>query len=131
MGKKNRYDGMVIVIDIHYSNWKEYTWPNRFPSAYFYSFSLAPASEFKLMQDQTRQVVQDRDGEHKRILTDSMEYFCTLGNTEMWECARGGGFYCLSLADLFSNRSIAQSSRALFLLVQNSYIIYITCKKNL
>jgi hypothetical protein len=85
--RNNRYDGMVIVIDIHYSNWKEYTWPNRFPSAYFYSFSLAPADEFKLMQDQTRQVVQERHGEHMRVLNDYHGIFIYIrqhGDVSVW-----------------------------------------------
>jgi len=65
--KKNRFDGMVIIIDIHYSNWKENTWPNRVEPAYFYSFSLAPASEYKIMQDTTRQVITDRALKKRRL----------------------------------------------------------------
>jgi len=67
--KKNRFDGMVILIDIHYSNWKECTWPNKVTPAYFYSFSVAPASEYKLMQDGSRQVVTHHH-ESKRVLYD-------------------------------------------------------------
>merc|ERR1719506_3476907 len=47
----NRYEGMVLTIDIHYTNWKEWTWPNAITPAYFYSVSVAPASEFKMMQE--------------------------------------------------------------------------------
>lgn len=65
--KNNRHEGMVIVIDIQYSNWKEYTWPNKVENAYFYSFSIAPASEYKIMQDQSRQVTTDRDTNIRRL----------------------------------------------------------------
>jgi hypothetical protein len=47
--EQNRYDGMVIIIDIQYFNWKENSWPNRIPPAYFYSFWKAPANEYKMM----------------------------------------------------------------------------------
>lgn len=66
----NRYEGMVIIINIHYTNWKQYTWPNKLPPAYFYSFSLAPAGEYKLMQNSLAMHLARKDPDRTRQIYD-------------------------------------------------------------
>jgi len=65
--RSNRHDGKVIIIDIHYTNWKEDSWPNKVDPAYFYSFSVAPADEFKLMQNSVRHLARRDPDAHREI----------------------------------------------------------------
>jgi len=65
-----RLEGMVIIINIHYTNWKEYSWPNKADPAYFYSFSVAPADEFKLMHEAARHQLASRDESGDREIFD-------------------------------------------------------------
>lgn len=49
--KNNRYEGLVLILNVEYTNVKENSWPNAVPPAYFYSAWVAPASEYKAMQE--------------------------------------------------------------------------------
>lgn len=45
-----RHSGLVIVIDIEYTNYKSFSWPNHLPPVYKYKVKLSPADEYKVMK---------------------------------------------------------------------------------
>jgi len=44
-----RHSGLVVVIDIEYTNFKSFSWPNHLPPVYKYKIKLSPADEYKVM----------------------------------------------------------------------------------
>lgn len=92
-GRSDRKDGKVIVIDIHYTNWKEDSWPNKVDPAYFYSFSVAPTDEFKLMQQSSRAHLARRDPDGRREIYDYHGLFIIL--------KQGGSLGVISFQRLF------------------------------
>mmetsp|Transcript_121986 Transcript_121986/g.193305 ORF Transcript_121986/g.193305 Transcript_121986/m.193305 type:complete len:525 (+) Transcript_121986:73-1647(+) len=64
----NRYEGLVIILHIEYANTKENSWPNNVPPAYFYSAWIAPADEYKAMQERVgKKRFTSPDGKRREI----------------------------------------------------------------
>jgi hypothetical protein len=69
--ENNRFEGLVVILNIEYSNIKENTWPNNVPPAYFYSAYVAPSSEYKQMQQDYGMRRLTYDGQKKqRVIKD-------------------------------------------------------------
>lgn len=111
--KNNRYEGFVVVIEVLYSNWRIFTWPNWVDPAYFYSVSLAPASEYKLMMDSSRQAVNAKENtEAKRVVYDYHGIFIVLKQRGDMGCLSLWRIFLLFLGALF----IETVYRSIFLL---------------
>lgn len=61
-----RHSGVVVVIDIEYSNFKAFSWPNHLPPVYKYKIKLSPADEYKVMQTNYA-----GKSSHRRVIVDT------------------------------------------------------------
>lgn len=66
-GSTLRQEGFVLIIEIEYINFKEYSLPNSLPPIYTYSFKVAPIGEFKVsnvhsVSPDNLRIIDDRHG---------------------------------------------------------------------
>jgi len=111
-GGSDRSEGKVIIIDIHYTNWKENSWPNKVDPAYFYSFSVAPADEFKLMLNSAAKLA-DIDHNGKRVIYDYHGIFVVIKQSGMMGVLSYKHLFLLFLGVIF----IESVYRSIFLCV--------------